>query len=319
MVGIFLFVAVATSFAGDNRVFAGDGSSIVSQWLPILLFSAYALLQIACLALYRFGLSVYRIGFVLLHVGILVMLVGFLVGALGGKQSYFNLTTGTSYGGYYDSDNNYQNFGFTVEVSDFTVEKYESGSDKFYHADLLIRDSSTGTVKAPALEVNHTVRQSGWKIYLMSYSDGKTVGELANKTVDRTFRAVGWTELSGLISESYPDQSAPKLVCYNLQTGAYRETTDEALTVSATMPVYGHAVLENGKLTVYVYPEQLQLLFKQDPGEYAVLVGMVMIFAGVLMTCLFRCKKSGNCADSPSGKTEESAKRKRRIREEAES
>ncbi|MGM9637848.1 MAG: cytochrome c biogenesis protein ResB [Eubacteriales bacterium] len=292
LVGIFLLVAVCASFAGDNSLFTGDGESILSQWVPLILFSVYALIQVGCLALYRFGFGVYKIGFVLLHVGILVMLVGFLAGALGGEQSYFNLTTGSYYDGYYDSTGNYNSLGFGIQITDFTVEKYESGSDKHYHADLLITDTSTGVQEEAVLEVNHTYRNKGWKIYLMSYSDGKTVGELANRQIDNSFEANGWTELAEKIAAVYPVDAETSYLCYNLNSGTYRETTTDALTVSATMPLYGHVVVENGKLTIYVYPEQELLLFKQDPGEYAVLVGMIMIFVGAVMTCLLPRRKN---------------------------
>lgn len=294
LVGLFLLVAVCASFSGDNSLLAGDGNSVRSQWVPLILFSAYAVIQVICLALYRFGFGVYKIGFVLLHAGLLVMLVGFLAGALGGEESYFNLVTGSYYDGYYDSDNNYNSLGFGIQITDFTVEKYDSGSDKYYHADLLITDTSTGKQETAELEVNHTFRNKGWKIYLMSYSDGKTVGELANRTIDRSFEANGWTELSGKIAEAYPEEAETSYLCYNLNSRAYRETTPEALTVSATMPLYGHVVVENGKRTVYIFPEQELLLFKQDPGEFAVLAGMILIFAGVVMTCLIpHRKKSG--------------------------
>lgn len=310
LVGIFLLVAVCASFAGDNSLFTGDGESLLSQWVPLILFSAYALIQAVCLTLYRFGFGVYKIGFALLHVGILVMLVGFLAGSLGGEQSYFNLTTGSYYDGYYDSNGNYNSLGFGIQITDFTVEKYESGSDKFYHADLLITDTSTGMQKTAELEVNRTYRNAGWKIYLMSYSDGKTVGELANRQIDSSFEANGWTELAGKIAAAYPADAETSYLCYNLNSGTYRETTADALTASAAMPLYGHVVVENGKLTIYVYPEQELLLFKRDPGEYVVLVGMIMIFAGVVMTCLLpRRKNTGKDetvktnADRNSGKS----------------
>lgn len=311
LVGIFLLIAVCASFAGDSSIFTGDGESLLSQWVPLILFSAYAVIQVICLALYRFGFGVYKIGFALLHIGILVMLVGFLAGALGGEQSYFNLTTGSYYDGYYDSNGNYNNLGFGIRITDFTVEKYESGSDKYYHADLTITDTSTGVQEKAELEVNRTYRNKGWKIYLMSYSDGRSVGELANRSINRSFEANGWTELAGKIAEAYPGDAETSYLCYNLNLGSYRETTPEALTVSATMPLYGHVVVENGRRTVYVYPEQELLLFKRDPGEYAVLAGMVMIFAGVVMTCLLpRRKKSGTDGvgkDKAEGKTKKSS------------
>lgn len=136
----------------------------------------FSLLQAVCLSLYRgAGRSIsYRIGFALLHMGLLCFIGGSFVFIIAGEKATAAVPVGD--GVYYTEimrdDGSVADFGFSVSVVSFTVEKYkDTGLDREYNAVLSIGEDGA-VPKEANLRVNHTVRCNGWKIYLMSYSDG---------------------------------------------------------------------------------------------------------------------------------------------------
>ena len=277
-----------------------DGTSMHS-WPTLLIFSIYALVQIVCLAMYDYRPKIYKIGFALVHAGILVMLVGFLAYNISGEYYTLNFTVGEGYDGFYtqndDGEDEYYEFGFGVEIDKFTVEKYESGSDKFYHADLTFSDDETAERETAALEVNRTLRKNGWKIYLMDYGDGKNefVKTFGHYKFDYEFYGDDWQSLSDKLDElEYPIE---RYYCYLKSAGGYvseyegEELTDGILSGLVRTPAYAHVLIHENKAYVYVYRQTVSLAFKKDPGEYAVVGGMCMTLVGTVMTCVIGRKK----------------------------
>lgn len=324
LVGLLLAVAVVASFTGDNSLLTGDGSSIASVWFPIAILGVYALVQIGCLALYQFGVNVYKIGFAVLHIGILVMLVGFLAGAIGGEKYYQTFVVGQYRSSLVKDDGSYYDPGFDIGVTNFTVERYdpdENGNqaDKYYRADLVLRNSEGG-VETAYLEMNKTYRKDGHKFYLMSFDEGKINNQgwsLLNGTLQKSYEGINYDDLCMQIEADYPDQELTWRY-FDWRQGVYSDSVNPTDTSDswwyyaqyADYPGYAHVTEDHGTLYVQIYPKLVVLLIKQDPGEYAVLAGMVLVIVGTVMTCLLRRKKR---ADAPDG--EESPKKKGRSAE----
>ena len=272
LVGALLIFAVVASATGNGPMMRSP--------LTFVIFAAYALLQIVCIALYDFGLNIRKTGFYFLHIGMLVMLVGFLAYIISGEYYNLNFSVGEYYNGFYTSEGRYVDFGFGISVNDFTVEKYGSGTDKYYRADLLFSDSS-----AEKLEVNKTVRKNGWKLFLMDYSDGKKefVSTFGHYSFDYDFYGGDWEELLGKIQTmEYPVES---IMIYEKSAGGY---VSESAAKKPDSPSYAHILVKDGKAYVYVNRLTVNIAFKKDPGEYAVIAGMCMIFVGVVMTGLLK-------------------------------
>ena len=115
LVGALLIFAVVASATGNGPMMRSP--------LTFVIFAAYALLQIVCIALYDFGLNIRKTGFYFLHIGMLVMLVGFLAYIISGEYYNLNFSVGENYNGFYTSEGRYVDFGFGISVNDFTVEK----------------------------------------------------------------------------------------------------------------------------------------------------------------------------------------------------
>lgn len=304
LVGVMVLAAVIASFTGDNSLFTGDGT-LASAWFPITLLGIYALVQLGCLALYHFGFNVYKIGFAILHVGILVMLVGFLAGSIGGEKYYQTFVVGRYYDSLMKEDGTYYYPGFDVGVTSFTVERYEPDengvqADKYYRADLRIRESSD-SIEDAYLEMNKTYRKNGLKFYLMGFDEGKVNNQgysLINGTLLKTYEGANYEDLCSQIAADYPDQTL-NWRFYNWEQGAYSSSSDPSDPSDAwryyaayqNYPGYAYVSNDNGRINVQIYPKLVVLLIKQDPGEYAVLAGMVLVMAGTVMTCLLRRKK----------------------------
>lgn len=267
---------------------ARDDGTLMHSVPTLVIFSIYALLQILCLALYDFGLTPYKIGFYLLHLGILVMLVGFLSYVIAGEYYNLSFSVGEGYDGFYKENGDYESFGFGISVDDFTVEKYEDGSDKYYRADLVFSDGSSDT-----LEVNKTLRRGGYKIYLMDYSDGSTefVSTFGHYKFDRVFSGDDWYAVSAQLESL--DSPIERIFYYSRSAGGYisEGISDTLLSRELDGPTCARVLINEGKAYVYVNRLTVSLAFKKDPGEYAVIVGMCAVLAGVVMTCLVRPQK----------------------------
>lgn len=299
LVGILLVVATVASFEGDSSLFTGTGT-LASQWFPIALLGVYALVQIGCLALYRFGHSVYKIGFALLHLGILIMLVGFLAGAIGGERYFQTYVIGGSPDNviYREDDLSAYPIDCYVGATDFKLERYdpdESGNqaDKYYRVDLIFIEPS-GEQESAYLEMNRTYRREGLKYYLMSYSEGKYNSEgypfFNLSAIQNSYEGQDYADLYAQISTDYPDA---KSLNWHYGYQWMTQYSDSALRYAdyENCPAYAYVTVENGSTDVYLYPKQVYLLIKRDPGEYAVLAGMGLTVAGTVMTCLFRKRR----------------------------
>lgn len=265
----------------------GDGDMMHS--IPTLvIFSVYALLQIACIALFEFGLTPKKIGFYLLHLGLLVMLVGFLVYVISGEYYTLSFSVGEGYSGFYKEDGDYEAFGFGMSIESFEVEKYEDGTDRRYLANVAFSDGTNDT-----LEVNKTLRRGGYKIYLMDYSDGSRefVQTFGHHSFDYVFSGQNWDEVSGQLEGI--DHPIEYFFYYSKRTGGYvsEGITDAALSAELDGPCTARVLVSGGKAYVYVNRLTVELAFKRDPGEWAVIVGMCMTLCGVVTTCLIRPRR----------------------------
>lgn len=273
---------------------ARDDGSMMHSIPTLVIFSIYALLQIACLALYDFGLTPYKIGFYLLHLGLLVMLVGFLSYVIAGEYYNLSFSVGEGYDGFYKEDGDYEGFGFGISIDNFTVEKYDDGSDKYYRADLVFSDGSSDT-----LEVNKTLRHGGYKIYLMDYSNGSAefVGTFGHYKFDSVFSGDDWDAVSAQLDTL--DAPIERIFYYSRSAGGYisEGITDSVLSRELDGPTYARVLINDGKAYVYVNRLTVSLAFKKDPGEYAVIVGMCAVLAGAVMMCLVRPVKKEKDGD----------------------
>ncbi len=456
---LMLIGTIVSVINGSTDLFTGG--------LAAVIFSVFTLIQIICLAVYKQGVSLYKIGFYLLHGGLLLMMVGFLAYAVAGDSMNVDVPVnadGSIYTSIQAESGETTDLGFGLKVDSFVLEKYEdTGNDKYYRANLTLMDPTTLTRETGILEVNHTLRRNGWKIYLMSYLDGRsTLQNLYGLTEDRfyeTYSADGasagsdlislvqndlggnfisyyyYSEVNGIfyaieeeglavipgtlyahtfvegnqisvlvnskmaafsdsvngdgqeilayVAENYSE----KTVHYYYYTAAQRAVTlidsgyvQETLTgqvfaginaTDASVSVYimaeeqkpdrsftadggsslmasltevygaksvnityllydrttggyaqatlndlagqkgslkGYALYMNDEVVVYVHPASVLLLLKKDPGEFAVLAGIILLFAGTVLTCLIRKRTS----DSDGSEKDENADQVRR-------
>ena len=163
---------------------AGTDESIFNSPFVVILFGVYVAVQIVCIFKIRGKLTMYRIGFYILQCGLVLTLVGMYIYYLNGDklENVAVPVDGTTYSTIQrdadddknDLDEKYVDLGFALGFSDFKVEKYEDGSDKFYDAKLIIVKRGVENPESKSLRVNHPVRAEGWKIYLMNYEEADT-------------------------------------------------------------------------------------------------------------------------------------------------
>lgn len=114
------------------------------------------------------------------------------------------------------------------------------------------------------------------------------------QTPDRTFTADGGSALMANLADVYGKGVNLTYQLYDRQTGAYLQTTQtEVMSQTGNLRGYALAMGDND-LLVYVHPVSVHLLLKKDPGELAVYVGIGLLFAGVILTCLIRGRKKNN-------------------------
>lgn len=194
--------ALAAAASGNIDVLTGG--------LAVGVFVIFAILQIICLALYQPAWTVYKIGFYLLHVGLLILLAGLAAFTISGESITVQVPIDEN-GSYYSYVQNEEgeeiDLGFGFKLDDFAVEKYESGNDKYYKTNVSFADPTTLAVDKDYLEVNRTLRQNGWKIYLMSYSDGTTNMEANGlaQYVYEIYNAEGETAGNSIVEQIYGD------------------------------------------------------------------------------------------------------------------
>ena len=96
-----LILTVILAIGSIAAAATGD-ISILEGGLAALLFIAFAILQIICLAVYQPGCTPYKIGFYLMHVGLLVLLAGLAGFELAGNDMTVQVPVSES-GAYYDN------------------------------------------------------------------------------------------------------------------------------------------------------------------------------------------------------------------------
>ena len=288
---VMAIAVIAVSLSGDVGLLKGP--------MMIGIFVIYAVLQAVCLVYMKPSLSVYKAGFYLLHFGMLVMLLGFLLFEIFGISLYANVpvnSSGSVYPAITREDGSKQELGFGIRLNNFTVENYESGAPKYYGANLGIYDykeDGSGAMynsENTVLEVNNTYRKNGWKIYLMSYDDGSACLPEA-EVFDRYSSVGGAAAVVAQMTNSQKYKDAT--VYYFRYDPKYAAYTSVGSDVSALADMQGMCSAEiyrgeDGNYYAYLSSTYVQLLFKRDPGEYAVLAGMIMIFAGVICMCIIR-------------------------------
>lgn len=179
---LLLLITVVVSVQGTAGT---EASLFCSPWI-VFLFVAYVAIQILCLLSFRTKLNLHGIGFYLVHTGLVVFLAGCFIYYISGEKIPVNLNVDET--AMYNQIQRFSETGngefvkmpFDMGLSNFRVEKYEDGSDKYYEATLMISPEGTREIIYEPLIVNKPHRESGWKIYLMGYDGtmGSTVSLL---------------------------------------------------------------------------------------------------------------------------------------------
>ncbi len=244
--------SIAAAALGDITLFTGG--------LAALVFIAFAILQIVCLAVYQPGWTPYKIGFYLMHVGLLILLAGLAAFELAGNDMTVQVPVSES-GAYYDNikneDGDTIDLGYAFKITDFTVEKYPSGADKYYRADVAFTDPTTLAVKNDYLEVNRTLRQNGWKMYLMDYNDGlRTLSGqygLTPESFYASYTAKGATSGVDLLGQIYGDMVGTRYsyLLYDEQNSYFTPLSKEQVNL-LTGSLWSYVTVEDGLTTVYI-------------------------------------------------------------------
>ncbi|MBQ8288328.1 MAG: cytochrome c biogenesis protein ResB [Clostridia bacterium] len=241
----YLILLVLTLLMATGTIIAvltGDIGAL-SGGLAAFVFVVFAIVQVVCLAMYQPGLSVYKIGFYLMHVGLLVLLAGLAAYALVGESINVQVPISET-GNYYRYVTNEKgeniDLGFAFKLDKFTLEKYESGSDKYYRTDMTFTDPTTLATEGDYLEVNRTLRKNGWKIYLMSYSDGVSTlramddgrGNSIYNMVHTTYSAQGKTAGADIVDKVYADIKGKwyDYYLYNEDTNRLEPVSEEKIS-----------------------------------------------------------------------------------------
>lgn len=242
--------AAAAALTGSIDVLAGG--------LAVGVFVIFAILQIVCLALYQPALTVYRIGFYLLHVGLLILLAGLAAYSVAGESITVQVPINEN-GNYYSYVQNEEgeeiDLGFAFKLDSFKLEKYESGSDKYYRTDVTFADPTTLATESDYLEVNRTLRRNGWKLYLMSYSDGRSNMEAngLSKHVYEIYTAEGATAGTSIVEQVYSDVAGKwySYYLYDEINGHFNAVTPEEIsTLSGS--VWAYTFTSDGAVSVYL-------------------------------------------------------------------
>ncbi|MBO5778033.1 MAG: cytochrome c biogenesis protein ResB [Clostridia bacterium] len=249
---VLAIASVVAAALGDISLFTGGLAAIV--------FIVFAILQIICLAVYQPGFTPYKIGFYLMHIGLLILLAGLAAFELAGNDMTVQVPVSES-GAYYDNIKNENgdtiDLGYAFKITDFTVEKYPSGADKYYRADVAFTDPTTLAVNNDYLEVNRTLRQNGWKMYLMDYNDGlKTLSGqygLTPESFYASYTAKGATSGVDLLGQIYGDMVGTRYsyLLYDEQNSYFTSLSKEQVSL-LTGSLWSYVTVEDGLTTVYI-------------------------------------------------------------------
>lgn len=306
MTVIIAGLSVYATVSSDNSLFKGP--------VMYILFGIYFVVQVVCIVLFRPRANVYKIGFYFTHAGVLVLLVGALLYVIFGQSIYSEVPVDKD-GKYYVAIGNGDertDLGFGIRADSLEIDYYEDGSDKYYGSDITAFDYSENTGSyhesgSARLAVNAPYRKNGWKLYFMSYNDGKYTddgtyllpydaaedGSLSPREPVSEFKSNGGTEASlTLLADSKYAGAEMAYLIYDKSASAYVPAGTDASSISSmsglvTVRVYKSTSSEN---TYYVYAAQnsLLVLFKKDPGEFVVIGGMTLTMIGIVMMCLIR-------------------------------
>lgn len=243
--------AVVAAVTGSIEIYTGG--------LAAVIFVIFAILQIVCLAVYQPALTPYKVGFYLLHIGLLILLAGLAAYELAGESLTVQVPvseSGSSYSSVQDEDGESIDLGFAFKIKDFKVEKYESGNDKYYRADVVFTDTETLRQSEDYLEVNRTRRKNGWKLYLMDYSDGakllSTTYGLTSDSFYETYNADGESAGQNLLELIYQDIAGVRYSYYLYdETNRYFTALTAEEVSLLTGSLWAYTVEEEGYVTVY--------------------------------------------------------------------
>ena len=265
---ILLILTVLMAAGTVAAVVTGD-INMLTGWLATFVFIVFAIVQLVCLALYQPAWSVYKVGFYAMHIGLLILLAGLAAFSLAGESITVQVPIDPD-GRYFAYVQNEEgddiDLGFAFKLDRFTLEKYESGNDKYYRTDLTFADPTTLAAETDYLEVNRTIRKNGWKIYLMSYSDGvSTLRSIRNgmniySMVHKTYSASGKEAGASIINAVYEDIQG-KWYDYYL----YTEEANGFLPVTESKI---NAI--SGSLWAYTFPEDdyVAVYLTQKDGSF---------------------------------------------------
>ena len=318
---IMVIAVIAVSASGDNDLLKGPFTAAI--------LGVYLVIQIACIILMKPSLSIYKVGFYLLHIGLPLILFGLFLFEAMGETLSANVpenSTGSAYTRLQRENGSFAEFGFGIRLNQFTVEKYESGGDSYYGANISIFEENERTggmtnSENIMLEVNKTYRNNGWKIYLMSYDNGSAALPITDSSspLPETYTSVGGggQVAAIMMSTGKYDNATVNFFVYNAQSGAYAFVGNNLSAVAGVEGKCTATVYDNGDGTFSAYFSQtyVNLLFKRDPGEYVVLVGMVMTLIGVILMCIIRGKK-GSKSDDDSNEDKQRKSRHGKRRKE---
>lgn len=193
---------------------AGTEESLFKSPWVVLIFAAFAAIQLICLFSIERTFNLYRAGFYLLHIGLVLFLTGSFIYYITGDK--LNVSIPVDSTATYNKikrlsdegvESEFVKLDFDIGVSDFKVEKYEAkegevAEDKYYEATLMIIPKGTRDVTSIPLIVNKPYRYEGWKIYLMGYdgTTGSTVSLLFKKDPTEFISTVGlWMIIAGAV------------------------------------------------------------------------------------------------------------------------
>jgi len=322
MTAVMTGVSLYATLSGDGALFKGP--------LVYILFGIYFAVQIVCIFFFKPGAGAYKIGFYFTHVGILVILIGALLFAVFGQTVYSEVPIDES-GKYYVAIGNGEDrteLGFGIRADSLTVERYADGSDRSYSSELTLFDVSKNTglyheSGKKTLAVNAPLHKNGWKLYFMSYNDGRysgdggyllpaavsADGEMKERESLLEFTAGSGTEaLARIMADGSLTGGDITYLVYDRSSGTYVISSPSDVAASSgliTVRVYTSSV---GGYAAYVSGNSLLVLFKKDPGEYFVICGMALTVIGVVMMCLIK-KRTKLTASAETAKDADAEKR----------
>ncbi len=267
-------VVVAMVVLGIRQVFFhidSDFDSAVVTGVLVALLGIFVAVQLVCLFLQPFTLK--KIGFFALHIGLVAMLIGFLLYFLVGIK----VAEGYAVTEYGSSD---RLFSTVMKANHIKGEAYTADLESF----------GVGITKATVEYYDPVYDVFGAdKERLMSdvepVSGVYDFGEYGQLSQAATLKE-GQPQAVELSDGIYaaprvtPKHYQADVVVYNAETDT---NSEEVLTVNHPLRVNGWKVYLMSCEENYV-----QLVFKKDPGEAIVIIGMCLTMIGAVIACFKR-------------------------------